>query len=691
MNTRAKTASKKNRLASITVKNFRSFKELTTIDLAPITLIFGRNSVGKSAITDAINFWHELSRSVASRTFTVTDQICGQIKKNLHRSNDPQAKEIYVAVELLLNDPLSNLPETPMSDGLDDGVRRIISEMTGHRIQLALTLPGIDPYNDPLAFALSIDGEKIFELDNTQEWIFSEDAIADALGSEDGAESYLFFDPNNVDAWLVTGRVKLYPGVQKFDRIFSPLAQIYKRMSDDEATHEQLIKRYSELMQQKSLLEKRRHQSLTDEPMEDLRAKIIEHYQVEDERLSLELERCPLSPGSSLVRRDGDALVFYGVNTIDELGLGTKCRLDDFWSETSSTKKQQHYLVLESDLDNPGFRQEVLEEAAENFFYHVETPYDDETSSQLSYSTHRSAARKLVRHTSRVLKALQILGCISHHLTNAPVVSGSRGTLKKSETTNEFMLDFRQLDQHSFGQNFIRDYSKSKIRKLLDPVDSTAIHRYGLHVNQNNLINVDWVESEFRRISKSFVPYEISSNLLELREIGVNTQKGEKSKPSGYRIDLKLTDQGQTTQFDFSDVGESVSCLIPILISLGSNRSSIVKQPELHLHPKTQLELAESLVMSSGHGGRDLYRIWETHSEHIVLRVLRNLRTQRSIEEKPESDLIKGSDIRIYYVARDSSSPESHLIPIRISDKGDFIDEWPHGFFEERLDEYFPT
>lgn len=95
--------------------------------------------------------------------------------------------------------------------------------------------------------------------------------------------------------------------------------------------------------------------------------------------------------------------------------------------------------------------------------------------------------------------------------------------------------------------------------------------------------------------------------------------------------------------------------------------------------------------MSSGHGGRDLYRIWETHSEHIVLRVLRNLRTQRSIEEKPESDLIKGSDIRIYYVARDSSSPESHLIPIRISDKGDFIDEWPHGFFEERLDEYFPT
>jgi predicted ATPase len=38
------------RITKLSLTNFRSFKETQTIEFAPVTLLFGANSVGKSTV-----------------------------------------------------------------------------------------------------------------------------------------------------------------------------------------------------------------------------------------------------------------------------------------------------------------------------------------------------------------------------------------------------------------------------------------------------------------------------------------------------------------------------------------------------------------------------------------------------------------------------------------------------------------
>jgi predicted ATPase len=42
------------RLLSLTIERFKSYKEATTIELSPLTVILGRNNSGKSSIIQAL-------------------------------------------------------------------------------------------------------------------------------------------------------------------------------------------------------------------------------------------------------------------------------------------------------------------------------------------------------------------------------------------------------------------------------------------------------------------------------------------------------------------------------------------------------------------------------------------------------------------------------------------------------------
>ncbi|MFA5017995.1 MAG: AAA family ATPase [Methylobacter sp.] len=48
---------------SLGLQNFQSIREYTKIPLAPITLIYGQNSAGKSAIHDGLIFLSEFLRN----------------------------------------------------------------------------------------------------------------------------------------------------------------------------------------------------------------------------------------------------------------------------------------------------------------------------------------------------------------------------------------------------------------------------------------------------------------------------------------------------------------------------------------------------------------------------------------------------------------------------------------------------
>ena len=127
------------------------------------------------------------------------------------------------------------------------------------------------------------------------------------------------------------------------------------------------------------------------------------------------------------------------------------------------------------------------------------------------------------------------------------------------------------------------------------------------------------------------------------------------------------------------DVGFGISQLLPIVVQtlVGSDTTICIEQPEIHVHPRLQAEMADLFVEAVG-DSRANQLIIETHSEHLMLRVQRHVERGR----------ISPEDIAVLYVDTDEHGA-STVLRLRLDSDGSFIDEWPHGFFEERFDEVF--
>lgn len=141
-----------------------------------------------------------------------------------------------------------------------------------------------------------------------------------------------------------------------------------------------------------------------------------------------------------------------------------------------------------------------------------------------------------------------------------------------------------------------------------------------------------------------------------------------------------LTNERAGITLSTADVGFGVSQVLPILVELSVRRESVIliEQPEIHLHPAMQSELADLLIESVDEAGRGNQIIAETHSEHIMLRIQRRIREGQ----------LDPSQVSIIYIDQDADGA-AYSQQIRMDDNGDFIDEWPNGFFVERFDEIF--
>ncbi|MEH2412437.1 DUF3696 domain-containing protein [Nostoc sp.] len=147
----------------------------------------------------------------------------------------------------------------------------------------------------------------------------------------------------------------------------------------------------------------------------------------------------------------------------------------------------------------------------------------------------------------------------------------------------------------------------------------------------------------------------------------------------GDRIsDLVLIDKRTKTPLSHRDVGIGISQVIPILVSCYGLSDALVaiEQPEIHLHPRLQAELGSVFAESIKPPYNNRF-ILETHSEHLMLRL------QKLIREGQ----LKPEDVSVIYV--DSNSEGSQCLELRLDEEGDFIDEWPDGFFEDDFREIF--
>ncbi len=128
------------------------------------------------------------------------------------------------------------------------------------------------------------------------------------------------------------------------------------------------------------------------------------------------------------------------------------------------------------------------------------------------------------------------------------------------------------------------------------------------------------------------------------------------------------------------DVGFGVSQVLPIvaLAYLAPPESIIIlEQPELHLHPKVQAELADLFLEAAQ--TRNIQFIIESHSEHLLARLQRRLAERSGVNAH-----LTENDVKLYFCQREGS--ESTLQPLQLDQYGR-IQNWPPDFFGDLLNE----
>ncbi len=128
-----------------------------------------------------------------------------------------------------------------------------------------------------------------------------------------------------------------------------------------------------------------------------------------------------------------------------------------------------------------------------------------------------------------------------------------------------------------------------------------------------------------------------------------------------------------------SSVGVGVSQVFPFVVATSLEQDLIVscEQPELHIHPKWQLALGDMMIEAIKKNPDRMFLI-ETHSEHLMLRLLRRTVDEGTLSITPDVTSV----INVF-----KHDDEIHYQRQRITDSGDFELDWPEGFFEERYGE----
>ena len=136
------------------------------------------------------------------------------------------------------------------------------------------------------------------------------------------------------------------------------------------------------------------------------------------------------------------------------------------------------------------------------------------------------------------------------------------------------------------------------------------------------------------------------------------------------------------------DVGIGISQVVPVIVTAldGSERLLAIEQPELHIHPRLQAEIAD-LFIEAIHKNKHRFII-ETHSEHLILRLLRRIR-ETEVNKAPADRTLRTDELAIYYLKQEDGA--TRALEIEVDVKGEFIQPWPDDFFEIDFYERFKT
>lgn len=175
---------------------------------------------------------------------------------------------------------------------------------------------------------------------------------------------------------------------------------------------------------------------------------------------------------------------------------------------------------------------------------------------------------------------------------------------------------------------------------------------------------VDYIDPDGNPIKFSKLFDEWIKKLLG-NQYKVRSIQTDKNK---YKIIIK--DSNIDLELTLNQVGFGISQLLPILtLILTSKRGDmlLIENPEIHLHPKLQADLADLLIFALENGRR---LIVETHSENIINRIRLRIKQNNKLLDK----------INIYFFEKDDEIVTCNEIVINEQGK---INNWPKNFLDQ--------
>lgn len=149
--------------------------------------------------------------------------------------------------------------------------------------------------------------------------------------------------------------------------------------------------------------------------------------------------------------------------------------------------------------------------------------------------------------------------------------------------------------------------------------------------------------------------------------------------------ELALLDLRSNTVVTHRDVGIGISQVLPVLVAAYGSQGKLLamEQPEIHLHPALQAELGDVFI-EAALGERKNTFVLETHSEHLILRIMRRMRETRQGKESSVPP-VTPADVSVLYV--EPHGTRSIVREMPLNELGELVKSWPGGFFEEGLRE----
>lgn len=750
------------KITKISLTNFRAFKQTQTIEFAPVTLLFGPNSVGKSTVLKALFYVQQiLSKGQCNPMYldALNKKYIGGFENLVHK------RDLDTNITLKI--------EYDKGDAIGSSYAYLY-ELLSEELDIQLSSPVVDAKTIAIEFEIAWHKFEKTAYIKTYRVEFDGDIIAE-VNSSGPKQAFLTFLnyihplllPANHDEWLQAQKdseANLHP----YNRLILDGIDVYETEEEDEEELEfdrQLSNHYNQLLEK------------TDNPEE--KKEIALEYMAQ--RFKYRMKKYGIDPKD--ITEDGLSIQFssddYFVSALHELvNLQDRDRRNMI-----SIHDHREYNLLHNVLTidtNVGALPPLGRKIRTNL--ELDTIKHDEIITELLSDV-------LVAPLDNLLGLLNASLCIGPirkipdanyqplpYIEQADWYDGSAAwsMLKKAsfgelKEIHKWMSDQDKLDlgygisvkvskvfdlhnpiyathnieilspkidelirwhlgdQRISEMGAVLDGISEIENRVIDPANEdeykrdfeqkALIKQYRkLEKEESNLeLLIENLQSknEFENNSTDLKSFEILKQLdeenNELQELLNNrsydeviaelTLKYEKIKVERYAVlaqtdFLKLDfneviqaysiwDQHNDISVEPNEIGTGVSQLMPLVVAAVTQKSGLVacEQPELHLHPRVQVAIGDLLSQNTEH----VNYLIETHSEHLILRLLKRIR-QNTNNELPESfKVFTKEKIAINYL--EPSKEGVKVKKIRVDDDGEFKDRWPQGFFSERRQE----